>query len=142
MDKALAYQILQLAGLAQIVLATGSVAIPKVLGWNPELAKVQTLVKQMVWVHGAYILVINLCLGLVSLFAAHELLNCSQLAVLLTGFIAVYWISRVLTQFFYFDRQAFPKGFFNQLAEVVLVTLFIALSVVYSWAFYLNFQQA
>ncbi|MEO7212755.1 hypothetical protein [Mucilaginibacter sp.] len=139
MDKALASQILQLAGLAQIVLAAGSVAIPKVLGWNPELAKVQTLIKQMVWVHGAYILVINLCLGLVSLFAAHELLNGSQLALLLTGFIAVYWVSRVLTQFFYFDRSNFPADKLSKLAEIVLVTLFISLSIIYSWVFYLNF---
>lgn len=141
MDKTLTYQILQLAGLAQIVLAVGSVAIPKVLGWNPELGKIQTLIKQMVWVHGAYILVINLCLGLVSLFAAHELLGGSQLAMLLTGFIAVYWISRVLTQFFYFDRSNFPTGLLNRLAEVVLVTLFIVLSIVYSWVFCINFQQ-
>nr|WP_294949448.1 hypothetical protein [uncultured Mucilaginibacter sp.] len=139
MDKVLAHQLLQLAGLAQIVLAVVSVAIPKVLGWKPELAKLKTVVKQMVWVHGAYILVINLCLGLVSFFAAGDLLNGSLLAALLTGFIAVYWISRVLTQFFYFDRSAFPKGGFNLLAEVVLTTLFIVLSLTYSWVFYLNF---
>ena len=141
MEKAAAYQILQLAGLAQIALVAGSLAIPKVLKWDAELAKVQLLIKQMFWTYAAYILVINLCFGLISFFVAGDLLNGSRLAMLVTGFIAVYWISRVLIQFFYFDRSSFPTGRLNKIAEIVLVALFIILSIVYSWAFYLNFQQ-
>jgi hypothetical protein len=141
MEKVTVYQLLQLAGLAQLALVAGSLAIPKVLKWGTELAKVQQLIKQMFWTYAAYILVINLCFGLISLFAAGDLLNGSRLAMLVTGFIAVYWISRVLIQFFYFDRSSFPAGRLNKIAEVVLVVLFICLSIVYSWTFYLNFQQ-
>jgi hypothetical protein len=135
------HNLIWLAGLAQVVLVAGSLAVPKVLKWRLELAKVQPLIKQMFWTYAVYIAVINLCFGLVSLFAAADLLNGSRLATLLTGFIAVYWISRVLTQFLYFDRASFPAGGWNKLAEVVLVALFCSLSVVYSWAFYFNFQQ-
>src|SRR5476651_358497 len=102
-----------IAGLAQVVLAAGSLAIPKILKWHAELAKVQPLIKQMFWTYAAYILVINLCFGLVSVFDYRELTNGSSLSKMITGFIAVYWISRVLIQFFYFDRTNFPAGQWN-----------------------------
>lgn len=131
-------QLIFLAGLAQIALVLGSLAIPKILNWRGELAKVNLLIKQMFWVYAAYILVINLCFGLISVFAFRDLTNGSKLALLINGFIAVYWISRVWIQFLYFDRASFPAGKWNRLGEVVLVTVFVFLSIVYSCAFYLN----
>ncbi|TDE12789.1 hypothetical protein [Dyadobacter psychrotolerans] len=127
------------AGISQVILVIGSLAIPKVLNWESELKNVQTLIRQMFWTYAAYILVINLCFGLLSVFAFTELTDKSLLAKVVTGFIAVYWISRVLIQFLYFDRKSFPSGILNRIAEVLLVTLFVALSAVYSWSFYVNF---
>ena len=140
-DQNVIQQLIRLAGLAQTTLVIGSVFIPKVLGWKGELAKVQPLIKQMFWTYAAYILVINLCFGLLSMFDYRELANGSNLAAIINGFIAAYWISRVLVQFFYFDRSNFPAGKWNKLAEVVLVLLFISLSAVYSFAFYFNFHN-
>ncbi len=133
-------QLLFLAGLAQIALVAGSFAIPTILNWKLELAKTRPLIKQMFWTYAAYIVVINLCFGLVSIFDHKELTNGTTLSMLVTGFIAVYWISRVLIQFFYFDRTDFPKGKWNTIGESVLVTLFIFLSIVYSLAFYNNYK--
>src|ERR1700761_2510215 len=107
-------QLIRLAGLAQILLVTGSLTIPHILNWHTELVKVRALIKKMFWTYAAYILVINLCFGLLSLFAFRDLTNGSNLAALITGFIAVYWISRVLVQFFYFDRSDFPTGKLNK----------------------------
>jgi hypothetical protein len=120
------------AGLAQIALVIGSWAIPTVLQWKIELAKVGLLTRQMFWTYAAYIFVINLCFGLISAFDYRDLTDGSRLTTLLTGFIAVYWISRILIQFFYFDRTGFPKGKWHLFAEIVLV-------IVYSWAFYFNY---
>ncbi|MFA6247324.1 MAG: hypothetical protein WC615_10315 [Mucilaginibacter sp.] len=133
--------LIRVAGLAQIVLVLGSLAIPRILKWQIELAKVQPLLKQMFWTYAAYILVTNLCFGLVSLLAYHELLDGSVLATLVVGFVSVYWVSRVLLQFFYFDRNGFPTGRWHKLAEVLLIALFIFLSAVYTLAFYLNYMQ-
>ena len=133
-------QIIRLAGLAQIMLMLGSVAIPKILNWAGELAKTRALIKQMFWTYAAYILVINLCFGAVSLCDASDLTNGSRLAMLVNGFIAVYWISRVLIQFFYFDRTDFPTGKWNRAGEVVLVAVFVFLSAVYSLACYYNYS--
>jgi len=134
-------QLLFLAGLAQIALVIGGLAIPTILNWKQELAKTRPLIKQMFWTYAAYVVVINLCFGLVSALDYKELTNGTTLSALATGFIAVYWISRVLIQFFYFDRSDFPKGKWNAFGEMVLVTLFVFLSVVYSLAFYSNYKQ-
>ena len=140
-DQTVVQELIRLAGLAQTGLVAGSIFIPKALGWKGELAKVQPLIKQMFWTYAAYILVINLCFGLLSMFDYRELTNGSNLAIIINGFIAVYWMSRVLIQFFYFDRANFPAGKWNRLAEVVLVLLFISLSAVYSLAFYFDLHQ-
>jgi ABC-type enterochelin transport system permease subunit len=131
-------QIVCIAGLAQIALAFGSLAIPQILKWRPELAKVHPLIKQMFWTYAAYIFVINLCFGILSVFAFRDITNNSKLAAIITGFIALYWISRVSIQFLYFDRANFPTGKWHKLGEVLLVTVFVFLSITYSWAFYLN----
>lgn len=127
------------AGLAQIALVIGSWAIPTVLQWKIELAKVGLLIRQMFWTYAAYIFVINLCFGVISAFDYRDLTDGSRLATMLTGFIAVYWISRVLIQFFYFDRKGFPTGKWNTFAEIVMVALFVFLSTIYSWACYFNY---
>jgi hypothetical protein len=134
-------QYLYLAGLSQIALVIGSLAIPKILNWQYELAKIQPLIKQMFWTYAAYILVINLCFGLLSIFDFKELTNGSTLAVMITGFIALYWISRILIQFLYFDRSNFPAGIWNVIGEIVLIAVFMFLSVVYSLTFYFNYQK-
>lgn len=127
-----------LAGIGQIALAVSSPAIPFILKWPAELRKVQPLIKQIFWVYACYILAFNLSFGLVSAFCYADLTNTSNLARLLTGFIAIYWITRVSIQFFHFDRSNFPTGIWHKLGEVLLVSLFIFLSAVYSLAFYFN----
>lgn len=130
-----------LAGIAQLALASGSLLIPGILKWKEELNKVNPLIKQMFWTYAAYIFVINLCFGVLSVFAIDELLNGSLISLLVCGFIAIYWISRVLIQFLYFDRRSFPAGNLYLLGELVLIALFIILSIVYSLAFYCNYLQ-
>lgn len=130
-----------LAGIAQLVLVTGSLLIPGILRWKEELNNVSVLIKQMFWTYAAYILVINLSFGLISVFAFNDLTNGSSLACMICGFVAIYWVSRVLIQFFYFDRKGFPAGIWNKMAEIVLVTLFFLLSIVYCMAFYYNCEQ-
>jgi hypothetical protein len=130
-----------LAGIAQIGLVTGSLAIPAILKWRLELTKVSPLIRQMFWTYAAYILVINLCFGLVSVCCPGQLTNGTTLALLCDAFIAVYWVSRILVQFFYFDRASFPKGAWFSAGEAALVVLFVFLSLVYSCAGYFNFQK-
>ncbi len=128
------------AGIGQIALVLGSLAIPKILKWKDELRKVQPLVRQIFWTYAGYILVTNFSFGLISVFATKQLIDGSVLASAITGFITLYWFSRVAIQFFYFDRNSFPPGRFLLIGEILLVTLFVFLTLVYGWSFYLNLK--
>lgn len=126
-----------LAGIGQLALIVGSLAIPRVLGWRADTAKLRPLTRQVFWTYAAYIWAINLSFGLVSL-RPDWLLDGSPLATALTGFIAIYWIGRVAVQFFYFDRSDAPDGRMVRLAEVALVGLFVFLAAVYGVAALVN----
>lgn len=132
---------IRLAGLAQILLVIGSLAIPKILNWKVELETVKPLIKQMFWTYAAYILTVNLSFGLLSVWDYRELLNGTTLATITTGFISLYWMSRFLVQFLYFDRKSFPVGLWYKVGEVVLVALFLAMAFIYGWACYVNYTR-
>ncbi|RFZ91033.1 hypothetical protein D0C36_19005 [Mucilaginibacter conchicola] len=131
----------KLAGVGQLMLATVSIIVPKVLKWPQELSKVEPMIKRLFWVYAIYILVINSSFGLLSLLMSGQLISAKPLACAVTGFIALYWISRLAIQFFYFDRSNFPKGTWPMIGEMVLVTAFVFFSAVYSYLFYLNINQ-
>jgi hypothetical protein len=128
-----------LAGIAQMALALGSLTIPQILNWRDKLVQTNTLIRRIFWGYAAYIFTINLSFGLLSAFNSGELTNGSHLGTIITGFIALYWISRLLIQFFCFDRADFPKGKWNWFGEMVLVGTFVFLSFVYIWAFISNY---
>lgn len=130
--------VVQLAGLAQLVLVAGSVAIPRCLDWNGGLAGLMPLLRQMFWTYAVYISVIHLFFGVVSLFAAEELLGGGFIHMLLCVLMLVWWFARIMIQFLYFDKTGLPETRFNQLAEVALVMLFGFLSAVYGWAVWEN----
>jgi len=131
-----------LAGVGQIVLALASLAIPRVLRFREETAKLRPLLREMFWTYAGYILCTNLSFGLLSALAPEWLLDGSPLAAAVTGYITVYWAARLTIQFVYFDRSDAPPGAHVRLAEAGLVTLFVYLTVVYGLATAANLRVA
>jgi hypothetical protein len=129
-----------LAGVGQIVLALASLAIPRVLRFREETAKLRPLLREMFWTYAGYILGMNLSFGLLSALMPASLLDGSPLAAAVTGFITVYWAARLIIQFVYFDRSDAPAGAHVRLAEAGLVTLFVYLAAVYGSALAANLR--
>jgi len=125
------------AGIGQLALIAASVAIPRVLRWRQDTAKLRPLTRQVFWTYALYIWCTNLAFGLVSL-RPDWLLDRSPLAGCVTAFVTAYWVGRVLIQFFYFDRSDAPSGLLVRVAEVALVGLFAYLSLVYCAALLFN----
>src|SRR5205809_4969990 len=111
-----------LAGLGQLLLILASVAIPFVLGWRSDLAKLRPLTRQMFWVYTGYIWCTNLSFGLISTLGPMLLLDGSPLAAAVTSFTAIYWGARLLIQFFVLDRSSAPNGALTSVAEKALVS--------------------
>lgn len=58
-----------MAGLGQFGLALGNLAIPRVLGWRGDVAKLRPLTRQVFWTYAAHIWATNVAFGLVSALA-------------------------------------------------------------------------
>ena len=69
-----------LAGVGQIVLALASTAIPRVLRFREETAKLRPLLREMFWTYAGYILCINFSFGLLSALRPAWILDGSPLA--------------------------------------------------------------
>lgn len=123
--------LLILAGLGQIGLAAGTLAVPKVLGWAKELAKLRPLTGQIFRTYSVYIWATNLMMGLLSALHPAWLLDGSPLARAVAFYITLYWGARLLIQFLYYDRTARPRSTQWVLAEWSLILLFAYLTGVY-----------
>lgn len=130
--------VVRLAGLGQLALAAASAAIPSLLHWREETAKLRPLLRQLFWIYGGYILGLHVAFGALSALAPAWLLDGSGLATAVTGFVAAYWVVRLALQFVYLDRSDIPRGARFRVAEAALVALFVFLSVVYGAAFAAN----
>ncbi|MBI3269839.1 MAG: hypothetical protein HYZ53_12510 [Planctomycetes bacterium] len=124
--------IVRLSGLAQLGLAGGSLAIPKVLGWRAETAKLRNLTRQVFWTYAGYIWCAHVCFGALSLFRPDLLLDGSPLAAVVAGFIAAWWGARLAIQFTWFDRAERPPGRLFIFAEYLMVAFFVAMTAVYA----------
>lgn len=122
------------AGCGQIALALASLLIPRALGWRQQTALLRPLTRQVFWTWGGYICGSHLSFGLLSALAPHSLLDGGMLATAVCGFIALWWLVRLVLQFTCFDRTDAPSGMRYQLAEAALVLLFTAFTVVYGMA--------
>jgi hypothetical protein len=127
-------------GIGHFALCLGSLCVPRVLQWQKHLKDLQPLLRQMFWTYAAYILVINLSFGLLSVYGTTELLNRSYLAKCVTFFIGIYWLARIAIQFLYFDRSEAPKGLKYSVGEIALIGMFSLFTVTYLAAFLFNIE--
>lgn len=125
-------QLLVLAGAGQITLALVSLAVPRVLHWREETARLSPLTRQVFWTYAGYIWTSHIAFGLVSILLPQALLDPGPLAPCLTGFIATWWGARLLLQVFSFDRSARPPGARYVAAEVALTSAFVCCTLLYS----------
>ncbi len=120
--------------MGHIALGLGSLVIPRMLNWKSALATVPVLIRQIFWTYAGYILAINIFFGIVSLLYTDELLSGSGLSKALLILITLYWLSRVIIQFVYFDKTGIPEKFIYKAGEMLLVSLFAVFTLVYGYA--------
>jgi hypothetical protein len=128
-----------LAGLGQLCVALGSLAIPRLLNWRRELQRLEPLTRYVFWTYAGYILATNLFFATISMLLSHELAGHSTLAAAITTFMALYWGGRLTIQLL-FHRSGAPDALPFRIGEVLLVCGFLFFTIVYGYAALANWR--
>lgn len=120
--------LLRLAGLACVGLVLANFVAPRRLGYARSLAGAETLVRQIFYVHCAYIVSIIaglaiLCLGWPELFLQ------SGMGRVVSGFFALFWGSRVVVQLTYYDSEHRRR---ERFWDVFFLLVFLSLAAIFS----------
>ena len=123
-----------IGGLLHFGILLASALVPQVLDWKESLSKLDPLLRQLIWVHGAFIVLVIIAFGVLSLLFATELASGTPLARGVCLFISLFWAIRVFVQFFIFDAKPFLKTPLLKLGYHGLTLVFIYHTVVYALA--------
>src|SRR5262245_4318700 len=124
--------LLLIAGVLHFGILLASAVVPQVLDWRGELRKLPPLFAQLVWVHGGFIVLTIIGLGVISVLNARELATGTLLARSVCGFIAVFWGTRLAVQFFYFDAAPYLTRLPLKVGYHALTVVFTCLTFIYT----------
>ena len=125
---------LLIAGALHLLIPIASALVPNVLDWRTELGKLTTLTRQLVWVHGVFIVLVIFGFGALTLMNAASLASGTMLARSLCAFIALFWAARFSLQFVLFDPTPHFKNAILRIGYHGLTALFGYFALVYGWA--------
>jgi hypothetical protein len=123
-----------IGGMLHFGILIASACVPGVLDWRKELAKLEPLSRQLVWVHGAFIVLVIIGFGALSVTLPGELASGTPLARGICLFIALFWTARLAVQFFVFDAKAYVRSSWLKLGYNGLTVVFLYHTVVYATA--------
>ena len=121
-------------GILHFGILLASASVPQVLDWKASLAPLQRLTRQIVWVHGAFIVLVIVACGVVSVALPQELAAGTPLARAVCGFIALFWAARLGVQFFVFDAKPYLTSVLTRAGYHGLTAVFAYHAVVYGLA--------
>lgn len=126
------------SGIGHIASSLGSIAVPTLLDWKKHINAVPPLMRQVFWVYSAYIKMIGIAFGLVSILGREELLSTSFLAQSINLFIVIYWAGRLSVGFIYYDRSTLTG--IAKLSDHTLNVLIVYFIVVHGLALARNME--
>lgn len=126
---------LQIAGALQLALSLAHFGFSRRFGWRQELQRVSLLTRQIFWVHTAFLMLVLLGFGSVSLLYTDELLSGGPLGRFLLGGLTTFWIVRWYCQFFVYRPELWRGNTLHTTAHVFFAVLWTFLATVYAMAF-------
>lgn len=121
-------------GILHLGTLLGSAQFPRELKFREELPKLAPLLQHWILVAGGYVVHDLIAFGTISICYAKELASGSPLARAVCGFIAIFWLLRLLIGCFLFDARPYLRNWFLRIGYHGLTLVFIYHTVVYGVA--------
>jgi hypothetical protein len=121
---------LKAIGFFLMVLALLHAGFAHYFKWRQEFANVELINRQMMYVHTFFVAFTVLLMGLLCLTSAAELVG-TPLGHRLALGCGVFWLARLLVQFFGYSPQLWRGKRFETLVHVAFVGLWTYLSIVF-----------
>jgi hypothetical protein len=122
---------IQIAGAVQLAIGLANLPLASRLQYRKNLAGASEIVRQVFYVHAAYIVLVVLGFAALSLLFPTELVSGRPLGRFLSAFLAIFWLLRVPIQLFYYPVEIRRQ---NRLADVIFTVAFAFLAVVFGLA--------
>lgn len=126
--------LLRIGGVMHFGILIASALTPQVLDWRNELRKLHPLTRQLVWVHGVFIVLTIVALGAIATINAPLLALGGLLARCICGFVAIFWLARLSLQFALFDPKPFLTKPILKVGYHGLTFVFAYLAITFAWA--------
>ena len=126
--------LIQLGGLVHFAILIASALTPGVLEWRRHLASLPSLLRQLFWVYGSFIVLVIVAFGTMSIAHAGALASGDPLARSVCGLIAIFWGARLTVQLFVFDASPFLTNALLKVGYHMLTIAFVALTLIYGRA--------
>jgi len=121
-------------GMLLIGLALVHAVFPTYFDWAKELRSLSLINRQLMYVHTFFIALVVLLMGILCLTSQKELAESTLGKKIALGF-SLFWICRLLAQFFWYS----PKLWQGKTFETIVHGLFILLWTYFSTVFMLIF---
>jgi hypothetical protein len=123
-------RLIWLAGAIHAGIVFANIPLPRRLRVQEYLAGVPTFLRQIVYVHWIYIVLVvglfsALCFGF-----ARDLAGASPLGRFLSAFMCGFWLLRVLLQWFYYDAEIRRA---NRRLDALYLVALVGLVAIFGW---------
>ena len=122
---------IQVAGAVQLAIGLANLPLAIRLQYRRNLAGASEIVRQVFYVHAAYIVLVVFGFAALSLLFPTDLASGRPLGRFLSTFLAIFWLLRVPIQLFYYPTEIRRQ---NRLADVIFTVAFAFLAVVFGLA--------
>ncbi len=125
---------LEMVGVLLMMLGVSHVFFSRFFGWERELAQVSLLTRKIFFVHTFFIGLGVMMAGAGSLFYAGVLLEPSALSRAVLAGMVVFWLCRLLAQWFTYDAAIWRGDRFRTAMHVAFSALWIYVTATYGTA--------
>jgi hypothetical protein len=127
--------LLQAAAIAQIAVAVLNLFLVRLMKWEPDLARMSLLVREVFLVHAWFISVTLGIFGVLSWrFAAEMASGADAMGKWLCLGIGIFWAIRTVLQVTYYSASHWRGQVGRTMAHITLLLCYGGMSLTYCWA--------